>query len=81
MLKEIIRRKIKEKVFDVLAEINIDDTLEKAAENALKTYNIEDTVIENVESIAWEAAIDIIDNDYEDMIYNAVAERFDVSDY
>lgn len=81
MLKNIIRRKIKEKVKDVLDELDIEDILEDAVENALDEYDIEGTVTENVESIAREAVIDILDDDCEDMIYNAVGDCFDMSDF
>lgn len=81
MLKDIIRRKIKEKVSEVLEELDIEDILEEAVENALENYDIEDIVTENVESIARDAAIDILDDDCKDMIYNAVASSFDASDY
>lgn len=81
MLRRILRDKIEKAVKEVVNQLDIEEILEDAAENALYNYDIEETVIENIESIAREEAASILYTNYETLVEEAIEDEFDIEQY
>lgn len=81
MLRRILKNKIAEQVKEIVEQLGIEEILEEAVENALYEYDIEESVIENIESIAREEAFSMLHDNYDSWIEEAVEDEFNIDKY